>query len=212
MMKFTFLAFFFLQLSAVIAQPKTDCVCNGSTAGGAKVYAGLGGDFHLMNFENDNERYNVSTMGLNMHVGYNLNKSFSLQLGIQKYGASGYEQTEKFENSFRYSYLDLSLYGVYRFIKRGSRFIPYLQGGYSMNNTLSKEINLITGTTEENGFSIQGHYGHLGAGTLFILANQFTIFAEGGVHFHPKSLFTGTYINDVYRLKYGISVGVNYHF
>ena len=52
----------------------------------------------------------------------------------------------------------------------------------------------------------------LGIGTLFILANQFTIFAETGLHLQLKDVFTGTYTSDVYKMKYGISIGVNYHF
>ena len=206
------LALWLLPFAYSFAQPKTDCVCSGSTAGGAKIYAGLGGDFHLMNFENDEQKTSLSTMGANIHVGMNLNKNFSLQLGIQKYGLSSEMEIEKFVYTSRYSYLDLSLYGVYRFIKRGSRFIPYFQGGYTLNSTLFKETRTTNATLEENGFAPHASYAHLGFGTLFILANQFTIFAETGLHLQLKDVFTGTYTSDVYKMKYGISVGVNYHF
>lgn len=211
-MKYLLFILIIFHSALAFAQPKTDCVCSGSTAGGAKIYAGLGGDFHLMGFENDNGKINYSTMGANIHVGMNLNKNFSLQLGIQKYGLSSETEIEKLIYSSRYSYLDLSLYGVYRFIKRGSRFIPYIQGGYTFNSTLFKETYATNFVSEERGFTPHANYAHLGFGTLFILANQFTIFAETGLHLQPKSVFTGTYISDVYKMKYGISVGVNYHF
>jgi len=209
---FFIFSFFLFPFSFAFSQPKTDCVCSGSTAGGAKIYAGLGGDFHLMNFENDNEKTNYSTMGANIHMGINLNKNFSLQLGIQKYGLSSEMEVEKFVYTSRYSYLDLSMYGVYRFIKRGSRFIPYVQGGYTFNSTLFKETYGPNYTFEERGFTPHAHYAHLGAGTLFILANQFTIFTEAGIHIQPKNVFTGTYTSDIFKMKYGLSVGLNYHF
>lgn len=211
-MKYPFLIFIIFHSVFAFAQPKTDCVCSGSTAGGARVYSGAGADFHLMNFENDDQKYSLSTLGANLHAGYNLHKSFSLQLGIQKYYLSNEISLEKSTITARYSYLDLSLYGVYRFIKRGSRFIPYIQGGYTLNSTLKKEIHSLNSITTETGFTPHAGYAHLGGGTLFILANQFTVFAETGFHLHPKSVFTGTYVSDVYKMKYGISVGVNYHF
>ena len=211
-MKYLFFILIIFHSALAFAQPKTDCVCSGSTAGGAKIYAGLGSDFHLMRFENDNGKSTYTTMGANIHVGMNLNKNFSLQLGIQKYGLSSEMEIEKFVYSSRYSYLDLSFYGVYRFIQRGSRYIPYIQGGYTLNSTLFKETYATNFISEERGFTPHAHYAHLGIGTLFILANQFTIFAETGLHLQLKDVFTGTYTSDVYKMKYGISIGVNYHF
>jgi hypothetical protein len=201
-----------LQSTLAFAQPKTDCVCSGSTAGGARIYAGGGADFHLMSFVNDDQKISISSLGAGLHAGYNLHKSFSLQLGVQKYALSNEITIEKSTITSRYSYLDLSLYGVYRHIKRGSRLIPYVQGGYTMNSTLKKEVIGTNVNSVERGFSIHGNYVHLGAGTLFVLANQFTLFGETGIHLHPKSIFSGTYVNDIFRLKFGLSIGINYHF
>jgi hypothetical protein len=211
-MKYLFSIFIVLHSALVYAQPKTDCVCSGSTAGGARIYAGAGADFHLMSFVNDEQKYSISTLGMNLHAGYNLHKSFSLQLVIQKYSLSNEISLEKSTITAKYSYLDLSFHGVYRFIKRGSRFIPYVQGGYTMNSTLKKEIFASNDNSVQKGFSIHGNYAHLGGGTLFVLANQFTLFGEAGFHLHPKSIFNGTYVNDIFRMKFGLSIGVNYHF
>ncbi len=206
---FSFLIFNF---SFSNAQPKTDCVCNGSTSGKGKFFVGLGGDFHLGKFENDDRKYAVSTLGFQFHAGYNFNMKWSIQLNAQKYAFAGLDQPEKSYNSIRYSYLDFSLVGTHRFMKRGSRFIPYVQVGYTLNNTLKREFTGTNSQLTETGFAIQGHYINLGAGSLFVLANQFTIFAEIGTLIHPATAFNGTYISDVFKLKPGISVGVNYHF
>jgi hypothetical protein len=189
------------------AQPKTDCVCNGSSAGGGKFYIGAGGDFHLANFENDDRKYAVSTLGFGFHSGYNFNKNFSIQTGIQKYGFSNLKEGDA-SKSGKYSYIDIPLLGVYRFIKRGSRFIPYLQGGYVLNATLAKNFE---GNTNQTGFQLNAHYAHLGGGILFVLANKFTLYAEPGLNINPN-LFKGTYVWDIFKLKTGLSVGVNYHF
>lgn len=189
------------------AQPKTDCVCNGSSAGGGKFYIGAGGDFHLANFENDDRKFTISTLGFGMHAGYNFNKSFSIQTGIQKYGFSDLKEGDSYKTG-KYRYIDIPLLGVYRFIKRGSRLIPYLQGGYVLNATIAKEFG---GNTNQSGFQIHSHYAHLGGGILFVLANNFTLYAEPGLNINPD-LFKGIYVWDVYKLKTGLSVGVNYHF
>jgi hypothetical protein len=94
-MKYLFSIFIVLHSALVYAQPKTDCVCSGSTAGGARIYAGAGADFHLMSFVNDEQKYSISTLGMNLHAGYNLHKSISLQLGIQKYSLSNEISLEK---------------------------------------------------------------------------------------------------------------------
>lgn len=192
--------------------PPTDCVCNGSTSGGkGKFYMGTGPDFHLGFFENDDRKLNLSTLGFRLHAGYNLNKNFAAELIIQKYAFANIDVLEKGSTSTFYSYLDFNFQFVYRFVKRGSRFIPYVKGGYLMNNTLKKKYTTPNITSEENGFSIHGHYIDIGGGTLFILANQFTLFAESHLSMHP-TFFQGIYISDVFKLKPQISIGVNYHF
>lgn len=210
-MKYFLFIFFFLSFFVALAQPKTDCVCNGSSAGGGKFYAGAGGDFHLAFFENDDYKFKISTLGIGGHIGYNFDKKLSLQLGIQKYGLDGIHDSEKFTGSARYSYLDLSLLGVYRFLKRGSRFIPYLQIGYTLNSTLKKNYEAPNENLSETGFQIQGHYAHLGGGMLFVLVNNFTLYSEAGMWIHPTAFGTN-YVFDIFKFKPGISVGVNYHF
>lgn len=192
--------------------PPTDCVCNGSTSGGkGKFYMGIGPDFHLGIFENDDRKLSLTTLGVRLHAGYNLNKNLAAELIIQKYAFADIEVLEKGSTSTFYSYLDFNFQLVYRFVKRGSRFIPYIKGGYLMNNTLKKSYTSPLGTLEENGFAIHGHYIDLGGGTLFILANQFTLFAESHLSMHP-TFFQGIYKSDLFKLKPQISVGVNYHF
>lgn len=205
-------AFWLLPFAYSFSQPKTDCLCNGSSSGKGKFFVGLGGDFHLGKFENDDRKYAVSTLGYQFHAGYNFNMKWSIQLNTQKYAFAGLDQPEKSFNSIRYSYLDFSLVGTHRFMKRGSRFIPYVQAGYTMNNTVKREFTGTNSRLTETGFAMQGHYINLGAGSLFVLANQFTIFAELGTLIHPATAFNGTYITDVFKLKPTISVGVNYHF
>jgi hypothetical protein len=172
----------------------------------------LGGDFHLGSFENDDRKYSVSTLGAQFHMGYNINKHFSVQLGVQKYALYAINLPEKSYSDVRYSYLDVSLNFIYRFIKRGSRFIPYLQAGFIGNSTLLRTYTGLNSPLEETGFLYQGSYANIGGGTLFVLANQFTIFAETNLAMHPKSVFLGTYTSDIFKIKPGISVGVNYHF
>lgn len=213
-MKHLLIIFLSVLTISVSAQhgPPADCLCNGTSSGGkGKFYLGAGPDFHLGVFENDDLKFNLTTLGARIHAGYNLNKNFALELIIQKYAFADINDSEKNYSSVRFSYLDFNFQMIYRFVKRGSRFIPYIKGGYLMNNTLNKTFVNNTTTTEEKGFNIHGHYIDLGGGSLFILANQFTLFAETHLSIHP-TFFQGIYSPELFKMKPQISIGINYHF